>query len=282
MHYLRTHRLQWGIYGPEEGSYLGTRFDHGGLTASMAVDGVECCGPWYGAHDPATHDAVRGPAEEFMPVFTEEGPLLKIGVGLLDAPREGYDHFQLYPVLDKGEWQVRSSVRSVHFLHRIAGWYTYEKTFLLTGEASFEIRHSLAVRRPLAGEVYNHNFFTLGRLRVSPHRTLSFPFRPEGDWREPYDSVDFSRNGVRFSRNLAVGESVYSGNIHAAGQEGMPYDFTLAEASLALHVTGDVPLLRTAFWANHRIACPEPYNAFSAVPGKPFCWNIRYTFVNPA
>ena len=76
MYYLRTHRLQWGIFGPEDGSYLGTRFDYSGLTASLAVDGVECCGPWYGEHDPRMHDAVRGPAEEFMPVFTEEEPLL--------------------------------------------------------------------------------------------------------------------------------------------------------------------------------------------------------------
>lgn len=57
MYYLRTHRLQWGIYGPEEGSYTGVRFDRSGLTASLAMDGVECCGPWYGTHDPAAHDA---------------------------------------------------------------------------------------------------------------------------------------------------------------------------------------------------------------------------------
>ena len=282
MYYLRTHRLQWGIFGPEDGSYLGTRFDYSGLTASLAVDGVECCGPWYGEHDPRMHDAVRGPAEEFMPVFTEEEPLLKIGVGLLDAPRDSYDHFQLYPILDAGEWEVQSGLRKVQFRHRLPGWYTYEKTLALTGESSFEIRHCLTALRPLAGEVYNHNFFTLGCLQVTPRRRLSFPFRPEGDWRTEYDSVGFSDAGVCFSRKLKAGESVYTGNIHAAGQEGMPYDLTLAEAPLSVHIVGDVPALRTAFWSNHRIACPEPFNAFHAVPGKPFCWTLQYTFINQA
>ncbi len=282
MYYLRTHRLQWGIYGPEEGSYTGVRFDRSGLTASLAMDGVECCGPWYGTHDPAAHDAVRGPAEEFMPVFTEEGPLLKIGVGLLDSPREGYDRFQRYPVLDAGEWQVCSDLHSVQFVHRLPSWYSYEKTLALTGETSFEIRHVLTALRPLEGEVYNHNFFTLGCLQVTPRRRLSFPFRPEGDWRSEYDSVDFSENGVRFLRKLNAGESVFTGNIHAVGQAGMPYDLTLSEAGLSLHITGNVPVTRTVLWSNHRIACPEPYNTFHAIPGKPFSWTLRYTFFNPS
>ena len=62
----------------------------------------------------------------------------------------------------------------------------------------------------------------------------------------------------------------------------MPYDLTLAEAPLSVHIVGDVPALRTAFWSNHRIACPEPFNAFHAVPGKPFCWTLQYTFINQA
>jgi len=278
MYYLRTRRLQWGLYGPEEGSYIGTRFDHSGLTASLAVDGVECCGPWYGVHDPAMHDAVRGPSEEFLPVFTPEGPLLKIGVGLLDAPRNGYDRFRLYPILDAGEWQVQAGLHTVRFSHRLAGWYTYEKTVALTGEASFEIRHCLTALRPLAGEVYNHNFFTMGKLAVGPSRRIGLPFAPEGTWRTAYDSVGFTDGGIRFSRGLVKGESVYAGDIHAAGQEGMPYDLTLTEAALSVRIQGDVPVTHTVLWANHRIACLEPYNAFSAIPGKPFSWTLRYTF----
>lgn len=280
MYYLRTQRLQWWIYGPEEGSYGGTRFDHSGLTASLAVDGVECCGPWYGAHNPLVHDAVRGPAEEFGPVFTEEGPLLKIGVGLLDAPGSGYNRFQLYPVLDAGEWQVQSGLQWVRFVHKMAAWYEYEKTLMLTGDTSLEIQHKLTAFRPLDGEVYNHNFFTMGRLEVGPRRLFFFPFHPAGDWRDVYDSVGFSENGIRFSRKLKTGESVYTGNIHQAGKEGMPYDLTLAEGAFSVHIQGSVPATHTVLWANHRIACAEPYNAFHAVPGNPFCWTVRYTFNN--
>ena len=87
---------------------------------------------------------------------------------------------------------------------------------------------------------------------------------------------------MRFLRKLNAGESVFTGNIHAVGHAGMPYDLTLSEAGLSLHITGNVPVTRTVLWSNHRIACPEPYNTFHAIPGKPFSWTLRYTFFNPS
>ena len=97
-----------------------------------------------------------------------------------------------------------------------------------------------------------------------------------------YDSVRFAENGVRFSRSLAKGETVFSGDVHEAGKEGMPYDLSLREGPLSIHIQGDVPVTHAVLWANHRIACLEPYNVFSAMPGKPFSWTLRYTFTNSA
>lgn len=78
--------------------------------------------------------------------------------------------------------------------------------------------------------------------------------------------------GSWFSRILGEGESVYMGDIHRKGEEGMPYCISLSEGPLGVEIKGDVPVLHTVFWANHRVACPEPYNAF--YPG--CCWTITY------
>lgn len=40
----------------------------------------------------------------------------------------------------------------------------------------------------------------------------------------------------------------------------------------------DVRYTHTVLWANHRIACLEPYNAFESAPGKECRWTVRYGF----
>ena len=298
---LETPSLQMVLHRPDDGFYQGTRFDHSGVFDSLLLQGVELCGRWFPRYDPFLHDTVCGPAEEFTPVYVPAGPpghlraggdegradgqipgslAVKIGVGLLEVGTEPYDRFRLYPVADPGEWELESTPQRVLFRHRLKGYYTYEKTLAITGEKAFSIGHRLEAYVPLEGEVYNHNFFTLGRLEVTPGRCLDFPFRPEGTWRAAYDSVGFTAGGIRFSRQLKEGESVYTGNIHQAGTEGMPYRLVLREGPLAVHIGGSVPALRTVLWANHRIACPEPYNAFCVRPGAGFRWTLQYEFKN--
>ena len=70
---------------------------------------------------------------------------------------------------------------------------------------------------------------------------------------------------------------MYTGNIHEAGKEGMPYAMSISEGPLRVSIQGDVPVFKTVLWANHRIACLEPYNRISALPGQAFCWNLEYT-----
>ena len=278
---LTTGRMEMRLHHPCDGFYQGTRFDRSGVFAGLLLDGRQLCAPWFEAYDPYAHDAVQGPAEEFSPI---PGPFpdtrVKIGVGLLDAAQEGYDRFRLYPIRDAGQWTVHAAPASVTFRHRVEGLYLYTKEIRLTGPAAFEIQHTLEAETPLCGEVYNHNFFTMDRLQTGPGRELGFPFRPEGDWRSVYDSVTFTPSGVRFLRPLAAGESVYSGNIHEAGAEGMPYAMTVREGPLAVQISGSVPVRRTVLWANHRIACLEPYNAFSAAPGQAFRWTLSYRLEN--
>ena len=294
MYQLVSESLQLSLHAPGDGFYEGTRFDRGGVFASLLFRGVEMAGPWFSAYSPTMHDAVQGPAEEFSAIgFDEAAPgesFVKIGVGLLRRPDDApYDRFRLYEIVDAGSWEVVSGADRISFRHVLEGWYEYEKKIVLTGESSFEIRHALHGLVPLEGDVYNHNFFTFGKMAVGPTRQMDFPFQPVGDWRAVYDSVGFTDSGIRFSRQLAEGESVYTGNLHESGRDGMPYELTIREAAaechypaspgnLSVHITGDVPVTHTVLWANHRIACLEPYNAFRTAPGSPCRWTVRYAF----
>lgn len=277
---IGTDRLRLKLHEPEDGFYRGTRFDRSGVFDSLLFGGVECCGRWFGHYDPLMHDAVCGPAEEFslFPVPGREGVALKIGVGLLAMDGMPYDRFRLYPVIDPGSWTVEEDPGCVRFRHILEGFYAYKKEVALTGPASFSIRHRLVTEIPFQGEVYNHNFFTLGKLAVGPQRQIDFPFCPEGHWRAVYDSVSFQGNGIRFSRQLAEGESVYTGDIREKGKTGMPYRMTLREGPLSVFISGSVPVTRTVLWANHRVACLEPYNRLPLRPGESFHWALDYRF----
>ena len=166
----------------------------------------------------------------------------------------------------------------MRFNHYMEGCYDYTKELVITGDRSFVLRHHLLAFTALKGEVYNHNFFTLGKMEVGPSRRIDFPFKPDGNWRAPYDSVAFRGKGIRFSRKLEKGESVYTGDVQRAGAAGMPYEMRLSEGPLSISIRGDVPVTRTVLWANHRIACLEPYNSIDLRSGESFRWSIEYTF----
>lgn len=268
------------LHHPLDGFYQGTRFDRSGVFRSLEFNGVELCGEWFEKYSPTMHDAVLGPAEEFSPVVIpgsdrESHIILKPGVGLLDIGQEPYDRFKLYRIIDPGTWEVDG----MRFRHIMEGFYDYTKEITVTGENSFRISHKMLAAIPIEGDVYNHNFFTFGKMETGPSRMIDFPFTPEGTWRAEYDSVGFTESGIRFSRQLQKGESVYTGNIHEAGKEGMPYEMRISEGNIGIHIKGDVPVIKTVLWANHRIACLEPYNKLSIAPGQSFCWNIEYNIV---
>ena len=265
------------LHHPLDGYYEGTRFDRSGVFKSLVFKGTELCAPWFEKYSPTNHDAVLGPVEEFS-LMSVGAYWLKPGVGLLAPDPEPYDRFKLYTVIDSGRWEVEERGTSSIFHHALEDYYAYTKEIQPVSDTSFEIDHELKVLIPWEGTVYNHNFFTMGKLETGPSRMIDFPFRPEGTWRAAYDSVAFTDGGVRFSRILRKGESVYCGNIHQVGKTGMPYDITLSEGPLSVHIQGDIPVTQTVLWANHRIACVEPYNRLKANPGETLRWTIRYQF----
>lgn len=271
----------------ESGYYRGTRFDHSGIFRSIIKDGCLIAGEWFDVYDPYKHDAVHGTSEEFEQCgYDEAAPgetFLKPGVGLLvkenDVP---YDHFHLYKVSDFGKWSVRHDSDSVSFIHEVNSdkWgYVYEKTIRLIDGERFEICHNLlnTGRTAIIGDTYNHNFFTFGDARPGPEIEVDFPFEPSGTWRSEYDSVSLTESGIRFSRALKAGESVFIGNLKPA--DGAPITgevFRQRGNGYIVTFNSDKAFHRITFWSNHRIGCVEPFIPYTILPGREFCWNYLY------
>lgn len=274
----------------EKGYYRGTRFDWAGVFESIEYKGCNYTEEWFEGYSPVRHDAVCGPAEEFSPIGLDEAkvgePFLKIGVGMLEKMEGEYDRFKLHNILNPGKRTLEVTDDAIiqgHVLKSEQGYaYEYFKTIVLTGADSFRISHKLANKgsKTLAGNVYNHNFFTLGLLQTGPSRQLDFPFKPEGDWRAEYTEVGFTDNGIRFSKILQKGESVFTGNLHQQGRgmTGSPNAFVLKETRTGRGVSAEcaIPMTRAVFWSYHLIACIEPYIDFNVAPGETFEFDIDY------
>lgn len=278
----------------EKGYYRGTRFDWAGVFESIEYKDCNYTEEWFEGYSPVRHDAVCGPAEEFSPIGLDEAkvgePFLKIGVGMLEKMEGEYDRFKLHKIVNPGKRTVEVTEDSViqgHVLESEEDFaYEYFKTVRLTGPDSFRISHRLTNTgsRPLKGDVYNHNFFTLGLLQTGPDRQLDFPFRPEGDWRAEYSEVGFTETGIRFTRTLNKGESVFTGNLHEAGKgmTGSPNTFMLRDVKTGRGVCAScaVPMTKAVFWAYHLIVCIEPYIDFNVAPGETFEFDIDYKLLS--
>ncbi len=271
----------------QSGYYRGTRFDHSGIFRSIVKDGFEIAGQWFDIYDPHKHDAVCGTSEEFEQCgYNDARPgdtFLKPGVGLLikesDAP---YDHFHLYKIADFGKWTVSNDSNSISFAHEANSgkWgYIYEKTVHIIDGNTFEIRHKLRNTGCLAieGDTYNHNFITFGEARPGPEIEIDFPFTPSGTWRSKYDNVALTESGIRFSRSLIAGESVFIGNLKPSDGSAVTGEiFSQRGKGHKVTFHSDKAFHRITFWSNHRVGCVEPFIPYTIHPGDDFCWKYLY------
>lgn len=289
-----TLRMTFHLPDADEGYYRGTRFDWAGVFESVHYKGCNYCEQWFETYSPLMHDAVGGPAEEFSAIGFDEalpgGQFLKIGVGMLERiDEQSYDRFLLHKITDPGKREFSSDGTTAVFRHVISSetgyGYDYVKEIEVTGEDTFCIRHKLlnTGTKSLKGDVYNHNFFTLGLLHVAEGRQINFPFRPEGDWRDDFDHVGFTGEGVRFYAPNDKVRSVFSGNVHEEGKgfSGSTNAFEMAEVTTGrkVQVSCGIPMRQAVFWANPRIACVEPYIDFDVAPGESFEFAIDYKLI---
>lgn len=270
-----------------DGYYRGTRFDHSGIFRRIVRDGFVFADEWFDGYDPYRHDTVCGTSEEFgQNGYEEVGPgslFLKTGVGLLlkedDSP---YDHFKLYKVADAGRWTVTCRDDEVLFVHLVESddWsYVYEKRVRIIDGDTFEITHRLCNTgmEVIEGQTYNHNFFTFGDRCPGPEIEIDFPFRPSGSWRAEYDSVALSEKGIRYSRPLLLGESVFMGNINPAdGTEVTGEVFSMSAAGHKMTFASDQPFDHIVFWSNHRVGCIEPFIPYRLESGDESEWTYTY------
>lgn len=268
--------------------YRGTRFDRSGIVTSLKYRGHSFVSQWFRKYDPYMHDAVCGPAEEFTQIGYDRHkpgkPFLKIGVGLPACRDEDYDRFKLYELLVPGTRSFRCSGDMAEFGQRlnVSGYgYDYIKRVSLPEDGLLRIEHSLS---NLAAEsidcyVYNHNFFVLDGAFTGKDTRFTLPFRPQGNWRADYDCVELNGNCIVFSRNLDENESVFMGNLNAGATiKGWAFRLENLANGLTVDASSDADMEYAVFWANHEVACLEPYTPLHIAPGECFKWKIDYRF----
>ncbi len=287
--YLNKEGLELELCPPnlDSGYYRGTRFDHSGVFRKIIFNDFVIADEWFDKYNPYAHDAVCGASEEFTQSGYDEaeigGTFLKPGVGLLlKEDASDYNRFLLYKVIDSGSWTVTNDDDKVTFIHIIDSdkWgYVYKKTIEILDNETFIICHRLCNtgRCDIKGSTYNHNFFTFGEAKPGPKIEIDFPFSPCGNWRDEYDSIMLIDKGIRFLRNLIKGESVFMGNLKTKNEKeivGKVYSMTAKDH--ILEVSSNLPFEFIVFWANHRVACIEPYIPYNIALGEEF--ELTYTY----
>lgn len=273
---------------PVSGYYRATRFDWSGVLSDLRGRGHRYVTPWKNRHDPLCHDDLSGPVDEFTEIGYERArpgeEFLKIGVGMLRRySGEPYDRFRLYEIVNHGLWETTATRDRVEFRHRLLSdeyGYDYRKELRLPHTDRLRIDYTLKNLGPavLAGQVCNHNFFTLDRMVTGPDTAIRFPFHPVGTWREAYDCVTLGRDGIRFNRELRPGETVFMGDLHAQDSASGTYGFCILNllTGAGIRVSGNAPLSHMVLWARRGIACIEPYTTFRAFPGETLVWRLEY------
>ena len=206
-----THEITNGeitatLYLPDarNGFYTTTRFDWSGAIGSLKYKGHEYYGIWwskitdiydFGYEGPnkdvisADFTAMVGPAEEFGALGYNDVPagglFVKPGVGALKRDDANYNHSRPYVIANGGKWDVKKSRDAVEFTHTlnepsIGYGYAYTKIVRLTpGKPQMTISHVMknTGTKPIATNVYNHNFTTIDKQTTGPDIEITVPWQ---------------------------------------------------------------------------------------------------------
>jgi hypothetical protein len=299
------------IYLPdaEKGFYRGTRFDWAGMIGSLEYAGHNYFGPFFEKFNPSVSDVVignpveaginssaSGPVEEF--VSRPDGTVLgydeakpgeafcKIGVGALrkidSAPYSSYTN---YPILNQGKRTVKSGADSIEFTQEVDcgdGYaYSYSKTIrLLKDEPVMTIAHRLVNTgsKPIATQVYDHNFLTIDHQSTGPDISIGFAFAPK-----PTQALDglaeIRGNRLRFPKNLE-GKDTFYAEFTGFGKTAADYYIKVenGKTGAGVEIRGDQPLVNLGLWAVRTVVAPEPYIQMIVPAGKEFEWRYTYRF----
>jgi hypothetical protein len=277
-------------------AYRGTRFDHSGIVTGLQYAGHEFIGKWHEVTDPTIHDAVTGPAEEFLTGDSAWGyedtrpgdEFPRIGVGGVRKPtgESAYRRYGLYEIVDPGKWDVKAHKDRVEFKQTFklpsSGYgYVYRKVVGLNpGKPELDVYHSLknTGSKPIDTSQYSHNFFAMDHQVVGPDVTVRFAFTPMASHDMKY-GARVEDHAIVYTRELEDKQAA-SADITGFGNGIRDYDIQVHNARLGteVRIQGDRPLERMYFWSIRTVACPEPYVHLSIRPGEETHWTIRYEF----
>jgi len=290
----------------KDGYYKGTRFDWAGQVYSLEYAGHNYYGPWYTQRREGVRDFIyegneivvgvpssaTGPAEEYAVLGYDDaqpgGTFIKIGIGALKKPdTTAYDHYKIYEIADPGKWDIRSGANFVEFTQTLNGpngyAYVYRKTIrLATDKPQMTIEHSLknTGTKPIAGNVYNHNFLTLDQKPAGPGYTITVPYELKATRPPIADIMEVQGNKIIYKKTL---EGQDRGSLQFTGYSTTdPKDNAFSIESPALgagmRVQGDSPMLRIGLFAVRSVVAMEPYTDLKIEPGKEFRWNYTYDY----
>ncbi|HSU49751.1 MAG TPA: hypothetical protein VLJ41_04155 [Segetibacter sp.] len=276
----------------EKGYYQATRFDWSGVIESLEYDGHSYFGQWFKNYNPKTHDAIKGPVEEFEPIGYDDAKVgdefIKIGVGALSKTSDKpYSSFVLYDIKNPGIWKVKTKKDEVQFTQELkdeSGYgYIYTKiVHLQKGKPELVLEHSVknTGTKNIETNVYDHNFFMIDGEPTGPNIRIKFPFDISGTGRGIGTLADLKSREINFLRVLNDREDMYIGSLNGYANDATDYDIRIenTKSKAGVRIRGDQPLSKLVFWANPNTACPEPYIHIEAKPGQEFKWNIHYEF----
>ncbi|GAB2602769.1 hypothetical protein [Spirosoma areae] len=291
---LANGQVKLALYLPDtsQGYYQGTRFDWSGAFKSLDYKGHRYVDQWFENYNPKTHDAINGPAEEFMPIdFKEAKPgetFVKIGVGVLRKPDEqAYTFSKHYDIANHGKWTVKTHKDHVGFTHELTdatGYaYRYTKTVRLSkNKPELILEHSLKNmgQKIIETSVYNHNFWVIDKQPTGPQIAVRFPFEVKGEGKGFGTVIQPTGKNLLYARELEKKEQVYSAGLQGFGPTASDYNIRIEnlKTGAGVRATGDQPLEKLVFWACATTSCPEPYLHLKAAPGQEVRWKITYDF----
>ena len=279
----------------QRGYYRGTRFDWSGQIASLTYKGHEYFGKWFDKYDPAIHDAILGPVEEFVAATGGLGyddvrageSFVRIGVGAVRKPEEaGYRQFHTYEITDPGVWKVNPRKDRVEFVHELgntSGYaYTYRKIVRLASgrKPRMVLEHTLHNRgsKVIDTSVYEHNFYVIDGQPSGPEFAVKFPFEVKAA-RELGGRAEAAGKELRYLRELESGQSVFT-ELSGYGDSVRDYDIRVEnrKSGAGVRQTSDRPLSKLVLWSIRSTVCPEAFIHMNIAPGESFSWRIVYDF----
>jgi len=286
---------------PAKGFYRSTRFDWSGVIYALDYKGHSLFGKWNNRYDPTLNDAIMGPVESFSPTGYDQaqpgGTFLEPGVGILTRPdTTRYSPFRYYPIVNTGNWTITKAPGAIAFRQDLnaagnaagsaAGYsYVYIKTITLDpNNPTLTITHTLknTGARPIESDIYNHNFFVFDTLDTGPGRVLKLRWTPTATPSDPgiFDTLAAVQgDSIIIKEPFAPRRSFYT-LLTGYGNDAADYDLRLEEgrSKIGVRIRGDRPLVKLAYWASLKTACPEPFIHIKAVPGETITWALTYDF----